>query len=100
MASTYTLKSNAYQGRYLQLSCTQVKDTATNSSVINWTLSSVGGSSNYYSTGATTVTINGTVVYNLARKNWDTKVFPAAKGSVSGAIRVYHDDNTGKQQYM
>ena len=97
MASTYTLKSNAYQGRYLQLSCTQVKDTATNSSVINWTLSSVGGSSNYYSTGATTVTINGTVVYNLARKNWDTKVFPAAKGSVSGSLRVSHDVNTGKK---
>lgn len=91
MASTFTLKSSAYQGRYLQLSCTQTKDIATNKSKINWTLSSVGGSSNYYSTGATTVYINGVQVYYKARIAWDEKIFPAAKGSVSGVTYVDHD---------
>ena len=91
MASNYTLKSGSYEGRYLQLYCTQTKDIATNKSKISWTLSSLGGSVNYYSTGPTSVTINGTKVYEVARKSWDSKVFPAAKGSVSGTIDVSHD---------
>jgi hypothetical protein len=96
MASTFTLNSSAYQGRYLQLSCTQTKDVATNKSKISWTLSSIGGSSNYYSTGATTVYINGVQVYYKARVDWDDKVFPAAKGSVSGVTYVDHDSKGKK----
>lgn len=91
MASSYTLKSDSYDGRYMQLTCTQEKNIASNKSKIAWTLSSVGGNSNYYSTGPTSVTINGSQVYYLARKNWDAKTFPAAKGSVSGTIEVDHD---------
>ena len=96
MASEHTLKSDSYQGRYLQLDLTQDKDIATNKSTITWTLSSKGGSSNYYSTGPTTVKIAGNEVYYLARKNWDSKVFPAAKGSVSGTITVDHDSEGKK----
>lgn len=96
MAKTFTLTSGSYQGRYMQVYCTQTIDIATNTSKIDWTLSSVGGSSNYYSTGATTLKINGTQVYYKARVNWDAKVFPAAKGSVSGTI--YIDHNNGGDQ--
>lgn len=96
MARTFTLTSGSYQGRYLQVSCTQTIDIATNTSKIDWTLSSVGGSSNYYSTGATTLTISDQQVYYKARVNWDAKVFPAAKGSVSGTIYIEH--NTGGDQ--
>ncbi len=96
MANNFTLKSGSYEGRYLQLYCVQEKDIANNKSKITWTLSSLGGSSNYYSTGPTSVIINGTTVYSLARKNWDSKVFPAAKGSVSGTIDVYHDSQGNK----
>lgn len=92
MAKTFTLTSGSYQGRYMQVYCTQTIDIATNTSKIDWTLSSVGGSSNYYSTGATTLKINGTQVYYKARVNWDAKVFPAAKGSVSGTTYVTHDE--------
>ena len=92
MAKTFTLTSGSYQGRYMQVYCTQTIDIANNTSKIDWTLSSIGGSSNYYSTGATTLTINGTDVYYKARVNWDEKVFPAAKGSVSGTMYVTHDE--------
>lgn len=91
MANTFTLKSGGYNGRYLELSCVQTTDIANNRSTINWTLSSIGGNSNYYTTGPTTVTIAGSQVYYSAKVAWDSKKFPAAKGSVSGSITVNHD---------
>lgn len=91
MAKTFTLTSGAYQGRYLQLHCVQTTDIANNRSTINWTLSSLGGTSNYYSTGPTTVTIAGIQVYYCPKMEWNTYSFPAAKGSVSGSLTVNHD---------
>ncbi|MGN0533284.1 MAG: hypothetical protein ACI4IK_02890 [Eubacterium sp.] len=96
MASTFRLTSGSYQGRYLELYCTQEKIISENKSKISWTLSSIGGSSNYYGTGPTTVKINGNQVYYCARKNWETKEFPAAKGSTSGYTYVSHDTNGSK----
>ena len=94
MANTLTIKSDSFEGRYLQLTCTQRKDTQ--KSYIDWTLSSVGGEVNYYSTGPTAVYINYTNVYYKDRVNWESKVFPAAKGSESGTLVVEHDANGSK----
>lgn len=91
MASTFSLTSSSYDGRYMTLSCSQSKDVATNKSTITWKLTVTGGNDKYYSTGPTTVKINGTEVYYCARKDWATKEFPAAKGSKSGTITVDHD---------
>ena len=88
MASSFTLNTGSYQGRYLSVTCTQTKDIATNKNTINWTLTSTGGSSNYYATGPTTLTIAGQQVYYIARKSASSKAFPAAKGSVSGSLVV------------
>ena len=82
MASTFSLTSPSYDGRYMTLSCSQSKDVETNKSTITWTLTSTGGKDKYYSTGPTTVKINGTEVYYCDRKDWTTKTFPAAKGSL------------------
>lgn len=95
MASTFQLKSASYQGRYLQLDCTQEKSIDTNRSVIHWTLKTVGNNDTYYTTGPTTVKINGEQVLYKARKAWNSEEFPAAPGSVSGTTSVSHD-NTGK----
>ena len=88
MATTFT--SNTYDGRYLRLSITESTNAKTNKSTLSWTLTSAGGSVNYYSIGETTITINGTQVYHKAQTAWDDKVFPAAKGSTSGTIDVTH----------
>lgn len=97
MASSIVLKSSAYDGRYLELVCTQTKDTASNKSTINWTLYSKGGNVNYYSTGPTTVTINRIAVYNKTdTTKWDSYEFPAAKGSVSGSLVIDHNDDGSK----
>lgn len=94
MASTITLKSDAYKGRYMQLTCTQRKDAE--KSYIDWTLSSIGGEVNYYSTGPTSVYINATCVYYKDRVNYTSESFPAAKGSVSGTIEVTHNEDGTK----
>lgn len=91
-----TWTSGSYEGRYLQLTITETVNVAANTSTLNWTLTSAGGSANYYTVDATTVTINGTQVYYKARTNWDDRVFPAAKGSTSGSITVAHNSDGTK----
>ena len=98
MAKTFSLTSKSYDGRYMKLECTQTSNGGElNTSTIKWVLSAIGGNSNYYSTGATTVIINGTTVYSKARTAWDTYTFPASKGSVSGEIIVSHTADGSKE---
>jgi len=92
--ATYT--SNNYEGRTLKLEITETINTVANKSTLKWTLTSAGGSSNYYTIGATTVIINGTTVYSKDQTEWDSRVFPAAKGSVSGSIDVGHNNDGTK----
>lgn len=89
MSSSIRLESQKYNGRYMYLSCTQEQDIANNRSIINWTLTVTGGSSNYYSTGPTIVKINNEVVYDCEEVVWTKKVFPAAKGSISSESEGY-----------
>lgn len=91
-----TWKSASYDGRYLQLDITESVNVINNTSTLTWTLTSTGGSSTYYTIDATTVTINGTQVYYKARTAWDSKVFPAKKGSTSGTITVAHNSDGKK----
>ena len=80
----------------MQLVCTQKSNgSEKNSSTITWTLSTIGGSSNY-STGPTEVVINGTTVYSKDRVNYDTNAFPAAKGSTDGTITIPHNSDGTK----
>jgi hypothetical protein len=91
-----TWNSGSYDGRYLQLYISETINTINNTSTLNWKLSSIGGNVNYYTIDTTTVTINGTQVYYKDRTLWDTKAFPAAKGSVSGSITVAHNPGGDK----
>ena len=94
MATTFSLTSGSYDGRYLKLTCTQTKNIASNTSTITWTLESIGGSSTYYYTGPTTVTINGTQVYSQARIGEGG--FPGTKGSKTGTTTVNHTTDGSK----
>ena len=91
MALTYILKSDSYDGRYLQVICSQNPNPSANTSTISWTLRAVGGSVNYYTTGPTALVINGNTVYSKERTKWESETFPAAKGSVSGSFIVNHN---------
>lgn len=96
MASTYKIQSAAYSGRYMYVDCKQTKDIENNKSIIEWTLTVTGGSANYYSTGPTTVTINGQQVYYAARKTYASQEFPAGRGSVSGTLEINHSADGNK----
>lgn len=87
----WTYNSGSYDGRYLQLYIWEDVDASSNSSTLNWRLSSIGGNDNFYRIDATNVSINGEVVYSKGVTNWYDKVFPAAKGSVSGSVKVVHN---------
>lgn len=99
MANTFTfdtgdLSKAHYDGRYMELTCTQTKDITTNTSKIAWKLETIGGNVNYYYTGPTTLTIDGQEVYYRARTG--EHEFPCAKGSVSGTLTVEHDTSGEK----
>lgn len=91
-----TFTSASYDGRYLQLTITESVDVPSNTSTLTWTLTSAGGSAVYYTIDETIITINGITVYSKARTNWEDRVFPAAKGSVSGSLPVVHNSDGTK----
>ena len=91
-----TITSSKYDGRYMELVCSQTTDIAKNQSTISWTLYSKGGEDGNYSTGPTSVVINGTQVYYKDRVKWDSRIFPAAKGNVSGTHIVSHNTDGTK----
>ena len=91
-----TFTSNTYDGRYLQLTITESVDVPSNTSTLTWTLTSAGGSAVYYTIDETIITINGITVYSKARTNWEDRVFPEAKGSVSGSLPIVHNSDGTK----
>lgn len=91
-----TWRSDAYDGRYLELSVSESIDIINNTSTLYWTLTSAGGRSAYYTIAETTVTINGEQVYYKARTDYTARTFPAAKGSTSGSVTVAHDSDGSK----
>ena len=96
MANTCTIRATAYQGRYMELVCTQTKNDSQNTSTINWTLTVGGGTSNYYTTRNTIVEINGVRVYYDEQTAYYAYRFPAGKGSVSGTLTVPHNNDGSK----
>lgn len=99
MADTLELKSQRYpdsdNGRYVLLECSQTKDTSKNESTVAWKLTTIGGEVNFYDSSIKLV-IDGTTEYESGRIDWDTRIFPAAKGSKSGTTIIKHGDDGKK----
>lgn len=93
----FRLDSHTYDGRYMFLTCTQEQLVAENKSVIHWVLTVEGGNANYYTTGPTTVKIDGQTVYYAPTAYWNTHEFPACKGSVSGSLELSHREDGSKE---
>ena len=86
-----SVQTNSYSGRYLKLtvieSSTSIED---NTSILKWTLESIGGSSNYYDIYGCKVVIDDETVYGPTSTSWSSKIFPSAKGSISGTKIINH----------
>ena len=97
MANIFNIDSKAYNTRYLSLVCKQEQDIPNNQSIITWTLKVVGGTANAYSTGATTVTINGEQVFYAPRYSYNSGMFPTIGGtSQSGTLIIKHNEDGKK----
>lgn len=90
------LRSNSYEGRYLELQVEEVSfDADSRTHTLSWELTSTGGISSRYYIADTTVTIAGQQVYFYDAPYWSentTFPFPITTGSVSGQITVAHAD--------
>lgn len=88
-----TFTSKTYDGRRISLNIKQIPSAESNKSVIQWSLTSEGGNAEYYSVFNTAFKINSEVIYKKTFTSLDARVFPAAKGSVSGEYTVNHNDD-------
>ena len=87
-----SVQTSSYEGRYLKLTVVEESySIANNTSTVRWTLESIGGSATYYTIFNWGVVVNGQTIYSKQTTNWDTKKFPAAKGSKTGTITVNHN---------
>ena len=90
------LRSNSYEGRYLELQVEEVSfDADSRTHTLSWELTSTGGISSRYYIADTTVTIAGQQVYFYDAPYWSentTFPFPITTGSVSGQITGAHAD--------
>lgn len=88
MATSGSLSTSKYDGRYYTLSWTATQSTTTNKSTIKWTLKAVGGNSSWYAERTLKVVIAGKTVYDKTdRKD------RYAETIETGTITVEHDDN-------
>jgi hypothetical protein len=93
MASTHTLNSHSYDGRYLQVSLTQTADAANRRSKITGTVTSLAGSATWYATGPTTINIAGTQRYTRARESNGTGQSNRNFVGTIGEFYVSHDSS-------
>lgn len=63
MATSGTVNTTSYDGRYYQLTWSATQSVTNNTSTVSWTLSAVGGNSGYYAERTLKVVIGGKTVY-------------------------------------
>lgn len=96
-----TLDSKAYNGRYYRLT---VEQSGT-STALNYSLESIGGSSNKYAVTAMYIKINGVTVWSMGSRGWDHSDPPSTKGTVTsgtydpGSYGTFSIELSGQTQY-
>lgn len=90
MALNGTVNSNAYDGRYIQLTWTATQNKEENTSTIYWTLKGAGGATNnYYMAGNFKVVINSEQVYYSSSR---IQLFNGTTVA-SGSKTINHNNN-------
>lgn len=92
MATSGSLTSSKYDGRYYKLTWKRTKEDVTNNkSTIEWTLSAVGGDVNWYAEHSLKVVVAGKTVFeNTTREErWEGEI-------KSGTLTISHDTDGTK----
>lgn len=97
MATSGSVKTNSYSGRYLIFSWSQKSQSIeNNTTTISWTLKGAGGSDVYYMTGPVSLKIDGVEkgkYYTTRTKLWNgTQV-------ASGTTTFTHDSTSGEKSF-
>lgn len=93
MATSGSVNTSSYQGRYYQVSWSASQSVASNTSTISWTLKAAGGSSSWYAERTLSVVIAGNTVYNKT-----ARVERYAGDIASGTVPINHD-SAGKASF-
>lgn len=87
-----SVQSDSYEGRYLKLTVVEESySVANNTSTVRWTFESIGGTGSYYTINNWGVWVNNQEIYPTQTTGYNTKNFPAAKGSTTGTITINHN---------
>ena len=91
MATSGSVNTNSYDGRYYQVSWTATQNVANNTSTISWTLKALGGNSSWYAERTLKVVIAGETVYSKSDRveRWEGDV-------KSGSKTITHDSDGTK----
>lgn len=68
MATSGSLKTNSYDGRYYIVEWTASQSVAKNTSTISWTLKAAGGNSSWYAERTLKVVLGGSTVYSKTER--------------------------------
>ena len=88
MATSGSVSTSKYDGRYYTVSWTATQSVSTNKSTVKWTLKAVGGNENWYAERDLKVVIAGKTVFSK------TSRVERYKGTIdSGTVTITHDSN-------
>lgn len=88
MATSGSVSTGSYEGRYYTVSWTATQSSSANQSTISWTLSAVGGSSSWYAERTLNVVLGGSTVYSKT-----DRVERYAGTIATGTKTITHDSN-------
>ncbi len=87
MATSGTVTTSSYDGRYYYVTWSATQSTANNTSTISWSLSCAGGNSSWYAERTLNVSIDGTSVYSKTSRVQRY----ATTGIASGSVTLSHN---------
>ena len=93
MATSGSVSTNAYDGRYYQVSWTATQSVANNQSTISWTLEALGGSVSWYTDRTLNVVIGGSTVFSKTAQH------DRYKGVIATGTKIITHDSNGDASF-
>lgn len=90
MATNGSVKTNAYDGRYYELTWSAEQSIVNNQSTISWVLKAMGGNASWYAERTLYTEVNGSVVVNK------TDRVQRYAGTIASGTKIVTHDNNGK----
>lgn len=93
MATSGTVKTNAYEGRYYAFEWNAEQSIANNQSTLNWKLKAVGGSASWYAERTLYLEADGSTLVNK------TDRVQRYTGTIASGTKIISHDSNGKARF-